>query len=377
MGRLRVPRNSQPQGPVGIDWSNPITKTLVGVVTPFDYGYRVGNAGVAPVAGKRSTSSGVGHIGNGSSYFAKALFGSKTLTKNFTLVGVQNMYHGAASGFGACLGTSTGGNQQALLQNDLSVGTRFYCRAANGGGNNNALSALGTGSEPAAEVWIGQYDQTSTLWGSANRLYRSGVLDVASAPENNLGTPSFDRICIGGVDRGTDFFAGSGGHSTLAGFVFESILSLGEIKSLSDNPWQIFAPIARNIWIPAASVVSISRPTADVTTSGWTGNPDNVTLFNNLDETVASDTDYITSPTITGGENAIFTISPTLAAGTWDVRFRAQFVGSSAQVRITLLDGSNASQGVSSWQTVTSTFALYTASVTTTGSAVRVKIEVQ
>ena len=124
-------------------------------------------------------------------------------------------------------------------------------------------------------------------------------------------------------------------------------------------------------------VSSISRPTADVTTSGWTGNPDNVTLFNNLDETTASDTDYITSPTITGGENAIFTITPTLAAGTWDVRFRAQFVGSSAQVRITLLDGSNVSQGVSSWQTVTSTFALYTASVTTTGSAVRVKIEVQ
>ena len=46
-------------------------------------------------------------------------------------------------------------------------------------------------------------------------------------------------------------------------------------------------------------------------------------------------------------------------------------------MRITLLDGSNVSQGASGWQTVTSTFADYTATVTTTGAATRVKIEVQ
>jgi len=123
--------------------------------------------------------------------------------------------------------------------------------------------------------------------------------------------------------------------------------------------------------------VSISRPSSDVLTTGWTGTPDNTTLFNNVDEVSASDTDYITSPAISGGENITFGITPSLAAGTWDVRYRANFVGASAQVRIHLLDGSNVSQGVSSWQTVTSSFALYTASVTTTGTASRVKIEVQ
>ena len=124
-------------------------------------------------------------------------------------------------------------------------------------------------------------------------------------------------------------------------------------------------------------VSSISRPTADVTTSGWTGNPDNVTLFNNIDETVASDTDYIESPAISGGENAIFGFAPSVAVGTWDVTFHARFTGASAQARIHLLDGSNVSQGVSAWQTVTSSFVPYVASVTTTGTASRVKIEVQ
>lgn len=126
-----------------------------------------------------------------------------------------------------------------------------------------------------------------------------------------------------------------------------------------------------------AVVSSIKRPTYDVTTTGWDGISDNANKYANIDEVTASDTDYITSPNITGGENIIFGLSGSVAAGTWDVRYRANFVGASAQVRVSLLDGSGTSQGASSWQTVTSTYADYTASVTTTGAATRVKIEVQ
>lgn len=124
-------------------------------------------------------------------------------------------------------------------------------------------------------------------------------------------------------------------------------------------------------------ISSITRPTSDVTTTGWTGVADNTNKYANIDETTASDTDYITSPSITGGESIIFGLSGSLAAGTWDVRYRANFVGASAQVKIHLLDGSSVSQGASGWQTVTSSYVDYTASVTTTGAATRVKIEVQ
>jgi hypothetical protein len=150
-------------------------------------------------------------------------------------------------------------------------------------------------------------------------------------------------------------------------------------RSLARNYWQIFESNERPIFIPNASVVvSISRPSADVSTTGWTGTPNNTTLFANINESVASDSEYITSPVITGsGDPCVYDITPTLAAGNWDIRFRAWFIGSSAQARLLLLDSSNAVQGTSAWQTVTSTVVPYTAQLTTTGAASRVRIEVQ
>ena len=161
-------------------------------------------------------------------------------------------------------------------------------------------------------------------------------------------------------------------------YVWNRRLTDAEVATALQNPDAIFPDGIVNGIVPTASaVVSISRPTSDVTTSGWTGNPDNVTLFTNINETVPSNTEFIESPNITGGEFTTFNFLPTRPAGTWDVTFHARFTGASAQTRIHLLDGSNVSQGVSAWQTVTSSFVPYVASVTTTGTSSRVKIEVQ
>jgi len=97
-----------------------------------------------------------------------------------------------------------------------------------------------------------------------------------------------------------------------------------------------------------------------------------------LDEAVASDTDFITSPVINGSQGpAIFGLGNTLAAGTYDIRIRARRTDAAGDIRLLLLDGSNATQGTSSWQSLTASFAPYTLSVTTTGSAVRARLEVQ
>lgn len=210
---------------------------------------------------------------------------------------------------------------------------------------------------------------------------QSAVIMVEMGPAGYYINFNGVETLVGGSGYGTTgaikgLCNGLSGQGNIIAEVAMIAVSQGaSLRGALTNPWQLFQSANRSLFAP--SVVSISRPTADVTTSGWTGNPDNVTLYTNIDESAASDTDYITSPTISGGESIIFGITPSLAAGTWDVRYRANFVGASAQVRITLLDGSNVSQGVSGWQTVTSTYALYTASVTTTGAAVRVKIEVQ
>jgi hypothetical protein len=139
------------------------------------------------------------------------------------------------------------------------------------------------------------------------------------------------------------------------------------------NPWQIFAPLPRRLW--SATVVPAGTLTGDVTTTGWTATPSGA-YYATLDEATASDTDYITSPTLGTGSPITMSIE-SVPAGSYDVQVRAAYAGSAGQVRVVLLNASNVSQGTSSWQTLTASAVTYTLPVTTTGAATRIRIEVQ
>jgi hypothetical protein len=122
----------------------------------------------------------------------------------------------------------------------------------------------------------------------------------------------------------------------------------------------------------------IARPSSDITVTGWTGSPDNTNLYTNIDETVASDTDYILSPSVSDSPGpAIFGIFPTLASGSYTVKVRARRTGSVGQVRALLLDSSGTTVATSSWQALTTSATTYELSVTTTGTAARLRFEVQ
>ena len=121
-----------------------------------------------------------------------------------------------------------------------------------------------------------------------------------------------------------------------------------------------------------------SRPVSDVTTTGWTGSPDNVNLYANIDESTASDTDYILSPSVSGSPgSAIFGLSPSRTSGNYTVNLRARRTGSVGQVRALLVDSSGTTVGTSSWQSLTTTYADYNLAITTTGTAARLRFEVQ
>jgi hypothetical protein len=139
-----------------------------------------------------------------------------------------------------------------------------------------------------------------------------------------------------------------------------------------------FAPLLLGGAQLLASPSTISRPSSDITTTGWTGDPDNVTLFNNIDEVSPSDTDFIISPALNATPGpAVFGITPTQASGTYNVRLRAKRTGSTGDIRALLLDSGGATVGTSSWQALTASFAQYTLSVTTSGTAARVQLEVR
>lgn len=259
------------------------------------------------------------------------------------------------------------------------------CAVLSNGTNAYNCTFVRTGSS-TSNIFTGSYG-TSTLQncaffggattlasGSSTRTYTTCYTDTASPP-SGCTTVAYDTSTGSGFQNITDAtrdFRIKTGSALIDSGTIETTHAANDIAGTA-RP----SGLAYDVGCWELVVSSTIRPSSDVTTTGWTGVSDNTNKFANIDETTASDTDYITSPSISGGEYTIFGLSGSLAAGSWDIRYRANFVGSSADVRITLLDGSNVSQGASGWQTVTSTFADYTATVATTGAATRVKIEVQ
>lgn len=121
----------------------------------------------------------------------------------------------------------------------------------------------------------------------------------------------------------------------------------------------------------------IARPTSDITTTGWAASSGSL-LYDMIDEVTPSDTDYIISPALNASPGAaVLGIAPTQGSGTYDVRLRGRRTDASGDIRALLLDSGGATVGTSSWQTLTGSFAEYALSVTTTGPAERVQLEVR
>lgn len=133
-------------------------------------------------------------------------------------------------------------------------------------------------------------------------------------------------------------------------------------------------------WVYAWAVfaINISRPSSDITTTGWTGDPNNTTLYANVDEVTPVDFDLVVSPRLTASPGpVVFGVSPTQPAGTLTVRVRARYDNASGQIRAVLQDSSGVTVGTSSWQVLTATPTTYNLNVTTTGTAARARLEVQ
>ncbi len=131
-------------------------------------------------------------------------------------------------------------------------------------------------------------------------------------------------------------------------------------------------------WVSESVATSpIARPSTDLTTTGWTAST-GTDLFACIDEVTYDDADYIISPAITGSQGPyIAALNQSLAAGSNEVHFRADYTVSAAQVKVTLLDAGGSSVGDTGWQAVTGSLASYSLPVTTSGIATKVKIEVQ
>ena len=128
---------------------------------------------------------------------------------------------------------------------------------------------------------------------------------------------------------------------------------------------------------PGLIAITIFRPVSDVVTTGWTAST-GTSLSACVDELTLNRSDYITSP-YTNQSPAMFVadLNGAMVAGTWTVQIDARYLFGASQVRMHLKDSGGTDVGVSAWQTLTASDATYTLSLTTTGTATRMALEVE
>lgn len=260
--------------------------------------------------------------------------------------------------------------------------------------NNETSNILGTGLFTQGKT----YGIVVSYTGSIVYFWVSGVL-IGTISTTNI-SPTL--ISSGYFMLGDGFFNFSNKSPvSLAAYYPGSSFSIEWCRDISINPWNIFPSIDTPIFVSLASAISSITLTStgdsttqasatavittgvftktDVSTTGWTGSPDNVVLSNNINEVTSSTAEYIQSPPITGSQGpADFDLNNSLGVGTWEVDVTFKYTLSAADVKFTLLNAGGTSVGDSGWIAASSVFAGYTPTITiSSGTATKLRVEVQ
>lgn len=129
--------------------------------------------------------------------------------------------------------------------------------------------------------------------------------------------------------------------------------------------------LSRRRALPLFTLVAY-RPLSDIDANGWTATPGGA-LYSCIDEVTLDNADFISSPDL--GTPTTIGI-PAMPAGTYDLRIAMDRDAPSGSLRAVLLDAGGATVGISAWQVVTATITTYTLSVTISGTATQIRLEV-
>lgn len=258
---LRQPRTTQPQGPAQIDWGNPIARGLEFAILPglrHDSALKVGGVysfGVGTSAFGASMSAPGTDRNNGIVLRSGQLLGP---LQNSTVVAI-------ARTTAAYLYGTNGVESDGLIG---SSGNALYCERGSSGNDIYKLGLAGLGDTVPAVEFTYRNDGATLLQQRVTKLVNDGSSHFYAATkagtshsvfvDNLRSTGTFGSGSTAFTDASNQMRIGSDQGDAQAswnGFIdvvmgWSRALSDAEIKSLSDNPWQIFAPQARQIWVP-------------------------------------------------------------------------------------------------------------------------------
>lgn len=253
-------RYSQPQGNARIDWGNPITKGLVGAYLPQGINAVTNAAAVSITAPKTATKQGSGLLFAGGTEVAK--YDSYQPGIPFTAVTllVPNFSSSSATRQGVWVYQATSGSAQNRLRLIWLDATNGFYLDINGGFAYKCKPTFAAGDAIALA-----YTRAGVT--SSNQFYVNGVAATTTqvVDTSNTGLPSPAAPLWLGDD--VEFASGKRLNGTIALHLhFSRVLTGAEIKSLSENPWQIFAPAARSIWVPEATSGTVTHDTSGALT---------------------------------------------------------------------------------------------------------------
>jgi hypothetical protein len=258
---MKIVRTTQPREPVGIDWSNEFARGLIAAAYSLG-GPKVYDAVARQPAFVIDTDKPEIYV-KGGSYRGSPVLASFTNTSNNIARGDYNAFYGKGdqytdySALSICAAGYTGSNTggMALIESNgwdlLTIGFDATQKAF-------AVSTLFPSNmqyatAPTADVPFG--DEDTFAWVGGRYRYGTGI-DVLTRGRT-----------VASYATATQLYAGAGywgvcgpPGSFVLGMGWNRALSDDEFTALYDNPWQLFEPERRAIFLP---------PVTTTTTKQW------------------------------------------------------------------------------------------------------------
>lgn len=307
----------QPQGPVEIDWSNPLTRGLV-ICT------HAGNNFREMVTNKPSTITSATYAPTKE---GRALMDSASTFRIDTGV-TANFGDAVTWMFGAQLDTFPVNASRFAERVQVEVFLIDSSGRLNFQRSNTTPTVsqnfLGSTGQTAPAPYSTYAARVSSFTSNADAaLFVNGLsltLTTNTAGSGTLNTNANSHLLCNRGDStrpldGRIYFA----------YRWNRALSNNEIKRISDNPYQIFKPVTRTIALSGA-VVQLLRPDGDISSGAWlpsTGSD----LYAMLDETTADDGDYIYTTSASTAEVSLTNAGDPAVSTGHIIRYRAKGTG--------------------------------------------------
>ena len=310
MGRLRTPRRSQPQQLVGLDPSNKYSKRVIDGFFGTS-GLTLRGKVITDSANITKTVSSAGKVRRGAANAGFSFPCDLTGNNGITIVFQYVQY--SRSGTQVLFEHSVDQNTNAgtfIVYTDATASKLAFGTSA--GGNYDAgtvaLPALGDVVTVAVRLRF-----TASVSASDDiKIWINGVSPAFTSAATTSYAGNFGNYTTYFLSRAASSLQADASASMYA--VLSGFASDAELRELSLNPWQLFTPVARSIWVPVAAGGGSTGTLATTNANDTSAASGTTTVTGSLANTNANDTSSASGTTTVTGSLAKTNSSDTASA---------------------------------------------------------------